>query len=132
VSRTRLRARARDARCALPSATVCVRRYTRHTAREEVGLRRHFRPTGIRTMNELVRVIAPTYDLSRGQIASDNTHVGSRGANFSAKGANFTAKGVARVCRSPPIADDFTRLDLETDLQPRRLSPLARARVRVW
>lgn len=47
-----------------------------HSARKS-WVRRHFRRAGIRTMNEPVRVIAPTYTAttSRGQIQSDNTHV---------------------------------------------------------
>jgi hypothetical protein len=86
-------------------------------------------------MNELVRVIAPTYDLSRGQIVSDNTHVGSR-CQLQTKDAR-TSSLFAFEKRSPSTNDNFTRFNLETELQPRRLSRTrartnARARVRAW
>jgi len=142
-ARAREHARARAMHDALSTLLprACVRHHT-HTACEEVGLRRHFRRTGIRTMNELVRVIAPTYDLSRGQIVSDNTHVGSR--------SQLQAREAGGV-RFSPSRNDLPRLrrQLHSFRSGKRLATVrrlsrtrartsarararARARVRAW
>jgi len=65
-------------------------------------------------MNELVRVIAPTYDLSRGQIVSDNTHVGSRSSQLQAECVSRPRETISR-----DFDGNFTRFDPQTDLQPR-------------